>query len=186
MFAVTCFCSTKFVRETLCKFLHIYAKKNVYLYNIMINRKLCGIFEFSLHSLRKSPIFLLFVFSIFSYVLIFRTQTKQKRKTIIFAVFAVICPFLSQIKCWFSVIYMYIGQITPHPPAFGTRRVGQLSSENFLFFLFLFFVKYYDFVNSAFLPNFEHFWEYHIYFYFCIKFHSIYFCLFLWLLWRFM
>lgn len=40
MFAVIYFCSTKFVRETLCKFLHIYAKKNVYLYNIMINRKL--------------------------------------------------------------------------------------------------------------------------------------------------
>ena len=32
----------------------------------MINRKLCGIFEFSLAPLRKSPIFLLFVFSIFA------------------------------------------------------------------------------------------------------------------------
>lgn len=129
--------------------------------------------------LRKRPIFLLFVFSIFSYVLIFRTKTKQKRKSLIFAVFAWKRPFLSQIKYWFSVIYAYIGQTTPHPPAFGTRRVGQLSSENFLFFLFLFFVKYYDFANSAFLLNFEHFWKYHIYFSFCIKFHSIYFCLFL-------
>lgn len=71
--------------------------------------------------------------------------------------FAVIRPFLSQIKYCSSVIYPYIGQTTPYPPTFGTRRVGQLSSENFLFFYFLFFVKYYDFSNSAFLPNFEHF-----------------------------
>nr|DAG47603.1 MAG TPA: hypothetical protein [Caudoviricetes sp.] len=34
----------------------------------------------------------------------------------------------------------------------------------FIFLFFLFFVKYYDFANSAFLPNFEHFPEYHIYF----------------------
>ena len=180
------FCSTKFVRETLCKFLHIYAKQNVYLCNIMINRKLWGIFGFSLAPLRKRPIFLLFVFSLFLLFWFFRREQKQKRKSCIFAVFAVICPFLSQIKRWFSVIYAYIGQTTPHTPTFGTRRVGQLSSENFLFFYFLFFVKYYDFANSAFLLNFEHFREYHIYFSFCIKFHSIYFCLFLCLLWRFM
>ena len=180
------FCSTKFVRETLCKFLHIYAKKNVYLFNIMINRKLWGIFEFSLAPLRKRHIFLLFVFAFSPLSWYFTLKQKQKRKSIFFAVFAVICPFLSQIKCLFSVIYSYIWQTTPHPPRFGTRRVGQLSSENFLFFIFYFFVKYYDFANSAFLPNFENFWEYHIYFSFCIKFHSIYFCLFLWLLWRFM
>ena len=159
---------------------------NVYLYNIMINRKLCGIFGVSLAPLRKRPIFLLFVFSLFVMYWYFRFKQKQKRKIRFFAVFALIRPFLSQIKRLFSVIYDYIGQITPHPPTFGTRRVGQLSSENFLFFLFLFFVKYYDFANSAFLPNFDNFWEYHIYFSFCIKFHSIYFCLFMWLLWRFM
>ena len=160
--------------------------KNVYLYNIMINRKLWGIFEFSLAPLRKRPIFLLFVFSLFLLYWYFRLKQKQKRKSRIFAVFAWKRPFLSQIKCWLSVIYGYIGQVTPHHPVFGTSRVGQLSSENFLFFYFLFFVKYYDFSNSAFLLNFEHFWEYHIYFSFCIKCHSIYFCLFMWLLWRFM
>nr|DAP03023.1 MAG TPA: hypothetical protein [Caudoviricetes sp.] len=37
--------------------------------------------------------------------------------------------------------------------------MGQLSSE-----FFYFFVKYSDFSNSAFLPNFEHFPEYYIYF----------------------
>lgn len=65
MFAVICFCSTEIMRETLCKFLHIYAKKNVYLYNIMINRKLCWYFWCFLAPLRKRPIFLLFVFSLF-------------------------------------------------------------------------------------------------------------------------
>ena len=135
------FCSTKIVRETLCKFLHIYAKQNVYLYNIMINRKLLGIFEFSLAPLRKRPIFLLFVFSLFLLSIYFSLKRKQKLKSTIFAVFAVICTFLSQIKCLFSVIYAYIGQTTPHTPVFGTRRVGQLSSENFLFFLFFIFCK---------------------------------------------
>ena len=138
MFAVICFCSTKFVRETLCKFMHIYAKKNVYLYNIMINRKLCGIFEFSLAPLRKRPIFLLFIFSLFYLFRYFWLKQKRKRKIHIFSVFAVIRPFLSQITRLFSVIYVYIGQTTPHTPAFGTRRVGQLSSENFLFFYFYF------------------------------------------------
>ena len=84
----------------------------------------------------------------------FWLKQKRKRKIRIFAVFAVKRPFLSQITSLFSVIYAYIGQIAPHPPVFGTRRVGQLSSENFLFFYFLFFVKYYDFAYSAFLPNF--------------------------------
>ena len=158
-----------FVTDSFCRFL----------FRLILNRKLWGIFGVSLAPLRKRPIFLLFVFSIFLLFWCFRLKQKQKRKIRFFGVFAWKRPFLSQIKRWFSVIYAYIGQTTPHTPTFGTRRVGQLSSENFLFFYFLFFVKYYDFAISAFLPNFEHFWEYHIYFYFCIKFHSIYFCLFL-------
>ena len=125
-----------------------------FLFRLILNRKLWGIFEFSLATLRKRPIFLLFVFSIFVMYWYFRFKQKQKRKIRFFAVFAVIRPFLSQIKCWFTVIYVYIGQTTPHHPVFGTRRVGQLSSENFLLFYFVFFVKYYDFANSAFLLNF--------------------------------
>ena len=115
-------------------------KENVYLFNIMINRKIWGIFWWFLAPLRKRPIFLLFVFSLFVMYWYFRLKQKQKRKIRFFAVFAWKRPFLSQIKRWFSVIYVYIGQTTPHPPAFGTRRVGQLTSENFLFFLFLFFL----------------------------------------------
>ena len=160
---------TLFATASFCRFL----------FRLILNRKLLGIFEFSLAPLRKRPIFLLFVFSLFLLFELFRRKQKQKRKRRFCVVFARKRPFLSQIKCWFSVIYAYIWQTTPHTPVFGTRRVGQLSSENFLFFIFLFFVKYYDFAYYAFLPNFEHFWEYHIYFSFCIKFHSIYFCLFL-------
>ena len=109
--------------------------------SIMVNRKLLWIFEFSLAPLRKRPIFLLFVLSFFVMYWYFRLKQKQKRKTLIFAVFAVKRPFLSQIKRLFSVIYDYIGQTTPHHPVFGTSRVGQLSSENFLFFLFFIFCK---------------------------------------------
>ena len=91
---------------SLCIFMQ---SKNVYLYNIMINRKLWGIFGVSLAPLRKRHIFLLFVFSIFVLYWYFRLKQKQKRKSRIFAVFAWKRPFLSQIKCLFSVIYAYIG-----------------------------------------------------------------------------
>ena len=138
---------TLFATASCCRFL----------FRLILNRKLLWIFEFSLAPLRKRPIFLLFVFSVFSYVSIFRTQTKQKRKSQIFAVFAWKRPFLSQIKYWFSVIYIYIGQTTPHPPTFGTRRVGQLSSENFLFFLFFIFCKILWFCQFSFSTEF---WEF--------------------------
>ena len=136
--------------------------------------------------LRKRSIFLLFVSLLFLKLWINYRKRKQKRKSRIFAVFAWKRPFLSQIKRWFSVFYRYIGQITPHPPVFSTRRVGQLFSENFLFFLFFIFVKYSDFSNSAFLPNFEHFPKHHIYFWFYISFRDIHFRLFSCVMERFM
>ena len=121
--------------------MHIYAKKNVYLYNIMINRKLWGIFWFSLAPLRKRPIFLLFVFSLFVMYWYFRLKQKQKLKIRFFAVFAWKRPFLSQIKCWFSVIYHYIGQTIPHPTRFWHSQGGSALFRNFLFFLFFIFCK---------------------------------------------
>ena len=66
--------------------------------SIMVNRKLLGIFEFSLAPLRKRPIFLLFAPLLFLLFWINYRKQKQKRKTRFFGVFAVICPFLSQIK----------------------------------------------------------------------------------------
>ena len=82
-----------FVPRNLCvkhyaSFCIFMQSKNVYLYNIMINRKLCGIFVVSLAPLRKRPIFLLFVFSLFVMYWYFRFKQKQKRKSSIFAVFA--------------------------------------------------------------------------------------------------
>lgn len=146
--------------------------------DIMINRKLCGNFEFSCMFAKTSYLITLHFFVCFIFWEISRKR-KQKRKSRIFAVFAWKRPFLSQIKYWFSAFYMYVGQIAPHPPRFWHSQGRSALFRNFLFFLFFIFVKYYDFINSAFLPNFEHFWEHHIYFSFCIKFHSIYFCLFL-------
>ena len=150
-----------------------------FLFRLILNRKLLGIFEFSLAPLRKRPIFLLFVFSLFLLYWYFRLKQKQKRKIRFFAVFAWKRPFLSQIKRLFSVIYDYIGKITPHPPLLELAVWVSSLPNFFYFFYFLFFVKYYYFANSAFLLNFGNFCEYHIYFSFCIKFHSIYFCLFL-------
>ena len=123
----------------------------------MINRKLWGIFEFYLAPLSKRPIFLLFVFSLFLLYWYFKLKKKLKLKIHFFAVFARKRPFLSQIKRWFSVIYVYIGQTTPHPPVFGTRSVGQLSSENFLFFFIFIFCKILWFCQFSFSTEFLEF-----------------------------
>ena len=74
-----------FVPRNLCvkhyaSFCIFMQSKNVYLYNIMINRKLWWIFEVSLAPLRKRPIFLLFVFSLFLLSWYFRIKRKQKLK----------------------------------------------------------------------------------------------------------
>ena len=124
-----------------------------FLFRLILNRKLLWIFEFSLAPLRKRLIFLLFVFSLFLLYWYFRLKQKQKRKSTIFAVFALKRPFLSQIKRWFSVIYDYIGQTTPHAPLWHSQGGSALFRKFFIFY-FLFFVKYYDFANSAFLLNF--------------------------------
>ena len=126
---------------------------SIFLFRLILNWKLFGNFEFSA-PLQKRSIFLLFISLLFLLFWIIYRKQKQKRKSRIFAVFARKCPFLSQIKYWFSVFYPYIGQTTPHPPAFGTRRVGQLSSEIFLFFYFLFFCKILWFCQFRFSTKF--------------------------------
>ena len=135
-------------------------------------------FQTFLHFCHKRTIFLLFWFLAFPFVLIIQKKTKTETKKPYFCHF---CPktslFVANKRLIFSNLYLYRVIYTPPPPVFGTRRVGQLSSEifYFLFFYFLFFVKYSDFLNSAFLPNFEHFWEHYIYFWFCISFRDIHF-----------
>nr|DAG69305.1 MAG TPA: hypothetical protein [Bacteriophage sp.] len=64
---------------------------------------------------------------------------------------------MSQTKRCFSVLYRYLGQITPHPPRFWHSQGGSALVRKFFIFLFFIFVKYSDFTNSAFLLNFEHF-----------------------------
>ena len=127
-----------------------------------------------------------FCFLAFSSVLIFQTQTKTETKNPIFCRFCgYMSVFVANKVLIFSDLRLYRANHTPHPH-FWHSQGGSALFRKFFIFLFLFFVKYYDFANSAFLQNFENFWKYHIYFSFCIKFHSIYFCLFMWLLWRFM
>ena len=141
---------------------------SIFLFRLILNWKLFGNFEFSA-PLQKRSIFLLFISLLFLLFWIIYRKKKQKRKSRIFAVFARKRPFLSQIKRWFSVIYRYIGQITPHPPRFWHSQGGSALVRKFFIFYFFIFVKYSDFVNSAFLLNFEHFSEYHIYFWICIR-----------------
>lgn len=132
------FCSTKIVRETLCKFLYFYASlKCMFMQNIMVNRKLFGNFEFSA-PLCKRSIFLLFVSLLFLLFWIIYRKRKQKRKRRIFAVFAWKCPFLSQTTYWFSEIYTYIGQTTPHPPLLALAGWVSSLPKIFYFFIFIF------------------------------------------------
>ena len=120
-----------------------------------------------------------FCFLAFPSVLIFQTQKETETKNPLFCRFCLnTSVFVANKVLIFSDLRLYRANHTPHPH-FWHSHGGSALFRKFFIFLFLFFVKYYDFANSAFLPNFDNFWEYHIYFSFCIKFHSIYFCLFL-------
>ena len=157
----------------LCKF-------KMYVYTMYYGKQKT-FWEFRVFSapLPKRSIFLLFVPLLFLLFWIIYRKRKQKRKSLFLGYF---CPktslFVANEVLIFSDLRLYRANHTP-PPVFWHSQGGSALVRKFFIFLFFIFVKYYDFVNSAFLPNFEHFREYHIYFSFCIKFHSIYFCLFL-------
>ena len=154
MFAVICFCSTKFVRETLCKFMHIYAKKNAYLYNIMINRKLWGIFEVSLVPLRKRLIFLLFVFSLFVMYWYFRLKQKQKLKIRFICRFCMkTSVFVANKVLIFSDLRLYSANHTPHP-RFWHSQGGSALFRKFFIFLFFIFCKILWFCQFRFSTEF--------------------------------
>ena len=121
-----------------------------------------------------------FRFLAFSSVLMFQAQTETEAKNSLFWCFCLkTSVFVANKVLIFSDLRIYRANHTPHPHFWHSKGGSALFRKFFIFFYFLFFVKYYDFAYSAFLPNFEHFWEYHIYFSFCIKFHCIYFWLFL-------
>ena len=133
-----------FVTDSFCRFL----------FRLILNRKLWGIFEFSLAPLRKRPIFLLFVFSLFLLFWCFRLKQKQKLKIRFFGVFAWKRPFLSQIKRLFSVIYAYIGQITPYPPLLALAGWVSSLPKIFYFFYFFYFCKILWFCQFRFSTEF--------------------------------
>ena len=85
--------------------------------------------------------------------IIYRKQ-KQKRKNRIFANFAIKRPFLSQIKYWFSEIYAYIGQTTPHPPLLALAGWVSSLPKIFYFLFFIFFCKILWFFKFRFSTEF--------------------------------
>lgn len=133
------FCFTKFVCETLCKFLYVYASlKCMFMQYVMINRKFGEFSNFSA-PLRKRSIFLLFVFSLFLLFWLSRRKQKQKRKSRFLMCF---CPktsvFVANKTLIFSDLYLYRVIYTP-PPRFWHSQGGSALIRNFLFFLFFIF-----------------------------------------------
>ena len=131
----------------------------------------------------------LFTFCFFAFSLILDKLQKMKTETKKpnFRRFCLkMSVFVANKTLIFSDLRLYRANHTPPHRFWHSQGGSALFRKFFIFYFLFFFVKYYDFANSAFLLNFCNFCEYHIYFSFCIKFHSICFCLFLWLLWRFM
>ncbi len=141
--------------ETLCKFLYVYASLIcIFMQGIMINRKLCGNFGFSA-PLSQMFYFFTFSFLAFSFVLVIQKKTKTETKKPYFCRFChKTSLFVANKVLIFSDLHLYRANHTPPPPFLALA--GWVSSLPKIFY-FLFFVKYSDFANSAFLPNFEHF-----------------------------
>ena len=132
--------------------------------DIMVNRKLFGNFGFSA-PLQKRSIFLLFVSLLFLLFWIIYRKQKQKRKKPYFCRFCLkTSVFVANKTLIFSDLYLYRVIYTPPPPFWALAGWVSSRPKFFIFLFFIFFVKYSAFLNSAFLPNFKHFPEYHIYF----------------------
>lgn len=113
-----------------------------FLFRLILNRKLFGIFEFSLAPLRKSPIFLLSVFSIFYYVLIFQTQTETETKNPLFGCFCgYMSVFVANKALIFSDLRLYRVNHTPPPRFWHSQGGSALFRIFFIFFIFYFFCK---------------------------------------------
>ena len=132
--------------------------------SIMVNRKLFGNFVFFRTFAQTFYIFT-FCFFAFSLILDNLQKTKTETKKSHFCRFCLkMSVFVANKVLVFSVLSLYRANHTP-PPAFGTRRVGQLSSENFLFFIFckiLWFFKFrfstefWAFLRTSYLLFFLH------------------------------
>ena len=145
---------------------------------IMINRKLFGNFVFFS---TFAAMYWLFTFSFFAFSLMLdnlqKTKTETKKPY-----FCRFCRntsvFVANKTLVFGDLYLYRVIYTP-PPRFWHSQGGSALVQKFFIFLFFIFVKYSDFWFPAFLLNFEHFLEHHIYFWFYIRIWAIHFGLFL-------
>ena len=110
-----------------------------FLFRLILNRKLLWIFEFSLAPLRKRPIFLLFVFSLFVMYWYFRFKQKQKRKIRFFCRFCLkTSVFVANKVLIFSDLRLYRANHTPHPRFWHSQGGSALFRKFFIFFIFIF------------------------------------------------
>ena len=110
-----------------------------FLFRLILNRKLLGIFEFSLATLRKRPNFLLFVPLLFLLFWINYRKQKQKRKSRFFGCF---CPktsvFVANNVFIFSDLRIYMANHTPPPPFLALTGWVRSLPKIFYFFIFYF------------------------------------------------
>ena len=98
-----------------------------------------------------------FCFLAFSLILDKLQKTETETKNPLFCRFCLkTSVFVANKTLIFSDLWLYRANYTP-PPTFGTRRVGQLSSENFLFFIFFIFCKILWFCQFSFSTEFLEF-----------------------------
>lgn len=126
---------------------------SIFLFRLILSRKLFGNFEFFS---TFAETFYLFTFYLFAFPLILDNLQKEETETKKPCFCLKTSVFVANNVLIFSDLHLYRASHTP-PPRFWHSQGGSALFRIFLFFYFLFFVKYYDFVNSAFLPNFEHF-----------------------------
>ena len=132
------FVSRNFCVKHYASFWIFMQSKNVYLYNIMINRKLWNFYKFS-EPLRKSPIFLLFVFSLFLLFWYFRLKRKQKLKIRFFCRFCLnMSVFVANKVLVFSDLRLYRANHTPPPRFWHSQGGSALFRKFFIFFIFYF------------------------------------------------
>ena len=130
--------------------------KCIFMQGIMVNRKLFEIFT-SFSTFAQMSYLITFCFLAFSSVWIIRKKTKTETKKPHFCRFCRnMSVFVANKTLIISNIQVYRAKNTPTPPFLALAGLVS-SSPKFFIFLFFIFVKYSDFINSAFLPNFENF-----------------------------
>ena len=134
-----------FVPRNLCvkhyaSFCIFMQSKNVYLYNIMINRKLCGYFWGLSSTFAQTSYLFTFCFLAFPSVLIFQTQTETETKNPLFPRFCLKTSlFVANKVLILSNLRLYRANHTP-PPRFWHSQGGSALFRKFFIFLFFIFL----------------------------------------------